>query len=432
MVDTTLPTISDFIPEIVCLGVDCLVCGILYSAYFFTNRAITSVSSAAIFDLEKKPHDAELFRNEIHTHPRATLNADGETCIPYAVIRGNVQPVSNSLELTTGSIDGEANTALQNLQGVIRQFAIIEHKKTMSRTGFWYDSERIIHEYANHVPFCLVPQGCLNTKSIFGNKLLDSNCRKVEVLDWSDASILDLDVTRDSFEASPNSLSDNVWGWIVGDRPKGIQTTEKMLLNSTTLTAVGEIAISTDTGNIKIQAPSSGQNYYLVRDTAKGLVKNLGENSRILRNTLIFFGGIGTIILSIGAYRYLKRFRLYKESQRLRTELEEIVQARQNRSRNLHNESSTIQRTTSNSNIHNQDQSSSETVNISVDEPETDSLGVSAQTCIVCLSEQREVILLNCGHVCVCAGCAMEIMQTRALCPICRATIDRVAPAFIA
>jgi hypothetical protein len=162
------------------------------------------------------------------------------------------------------------------------------------------------------------------------------------------------------------------------------------------------------------------------------LVKNLGENSRILRNTLIFFGGIGTIILSIGAYRYLKRFRLYKESQRLRTELEEIVQARQNRSRNLHNESSTIQRTTSNSNIHNQDQSSSETVNISVDEPETDSLGVSAQTCIVCLSEQREVILLNCGHVCVCAGCAMEIMQTRALCPICRATIDRVAPAFIA
>ena len=54
MVDTTLPTISDFIPEIVCLGVDCLVCGILYSAYVFTNRAIASVSSAASFDLEKK------------------------------------------------------------------------------------------------------------------------------------------------------------------------------------------------------------------------------------------------------------------------------------------------------------------------------------------------------------------------------------------
>ena len=109
-----------------------------------------------------------------------------------------------------------------------------------------------------------MPQG-LNTKGIFATKLLDSNCRRVEVLDWSDASILDLDVTKDSFEASPNSLSDNVWGWIVGDRPKGIQTTEKMLLNGTTLTAVGEIVISKDTDNIKIQAPSSGENYYLVK-----------------------------------------------------------------------------------------------------------------------------------------------------------------------
>ena len=61
MVDTTLPTISDFIPEIVCLGVDCLVCGILYSAYVFTNRAITSVSTAASFDLEKKVIYVKLF-----------------------------------------------------------------------------------------------------------------------------------------------------------------------------------------------------------------------------------------------------------------------------------------------------------------------------------------------------------------------------------
>ena len=162
------------------------------------------------------------------------------------------------------------------------------------------------------------------------------------------------------------------------------------------------------------------------------MVKNLGDNSRILRNTLIFFGGIGTIVLSIAAYRYLKRFRLYKESQRVRTELEDIVQARQNRSRNLHDESPTLQRSIRNSNVNNQDESSLETINNLTVEPESNSLGVSAQTCIICLSEQREVILMDCGHVCVCAGCAMEIMQTRAQCPICRAPIDRVAPAYIA
>ena len=54
MVETTLPTISDFIPEIICLGVDCLVCGILYTAYFVTNRSISEISKAANFDLEKK------------------------------------------------------------------------------------------------------------------------------------------------------------------------------------------------------------------------------------------------------------------------------------------------------------------------------------------------------------------------------------------
>ena len=80
-------------------------------------------------------------------------------------------------------------------------------------------------------------------------------------MDWSEAAVLDLDVTMDSFESAPSNLSDNVWGWFVGDRPKGVQTTEKMLLNGTTLTAIGELAISKDTGDIKIQAPSNGENY---------------------------------------------------------------------------------------------------------------------------------------------------------------------------
>ena len=54
------------------------------------------------------------------------------------------------------------------------------------------------------------------------------------------------------------------------------------------------------------------------------------------------------------------------------------------------------------------------------------------RSCVVCLGQQREVILLDCGHVCVCADCATEIMRTRPLCPVCRASIARVAPAFIA
>ena len=84
-------------------------------------------------------------------------------------------------------------------------------------------------------------------------------------MDWSEAARLDLDVTKDTFEASPNAITDHLLGWFVGDRPKGVQATEQMLLNGTTLTAIGELAISKDTGELRIQCPSNGQNYYLIK-----------------------------------------------------------------------------------------------------------------------------------------------------------------------
>ena len=128
----------------------------------------------------------------------------------------------------------------------------------------------------------------------------------------------------------------------------------------------------------------------------------------------------------------MKRIRSVQEANRVRTELQEIIQARQERIR-LDDSSATSNREM---NVSNSDESQGETgsqQNIpSSNEGQGDGASVSPQTCVVCLSESREVILMNCGHVCVCAGCAMEIMATRPICPICRATIDRVAPAFIA
>ena len=85
-----------------------------------------------------QPHDIESFRNEIISHPNATINTEGEKCVPYAVIRGNIQPASKSLEPNIGNPDVDSKSlGLKHLEGVIRQFAITEHKKTMSRTGFW-------------------------------------------------------------------------------------------------------------------------------------------------------------------------------------------------------------------------------------------------------------------------------------------------------
>ena len=53
----------------------------------------------------------------------------------------------------------------------------------MSRTGFWIDTEKLIHQYTNDAPFCLS-----NSKeSVFS---LVKPC--VEVQDWSDSARIDL------------------------------------------------------------------------------------------------------------------------------------------------------------------------------------------------------------------------------------------------
>ena len=52
-------------------------------------------------------------------------------------------------------------------------------------------------------------------------------------------------------------------------------------------------------------------------------------------------------------------------------------------------------------------------------------------SCVVCLGAEREVILLPCGHVCVCADCADILITAGHTCPVCRASIDTVLPAYV-
>ena len=51
--------------------------------------------------------------------------------------------------------------------------------------------------------------------------------------------------------------------------------------------------------------------------------------------------------------------------------------------------------------------------------------------CVVCLEAKREVILLDCGHVCSCRKCADILWLEEQLCPVCRAEIRTIKTAFI-
>ena len=65
-----------------------------------------------------------------------------------------------------------------------------------------------------------------------------------------------------------------------------------------------------------------------------------------------------------------------------------------------------------------------------VPEPEEEGAS-SALQCVVCLTAGREVILLDCGHVCACRQCADTLLREEHPCPVCRAEIRTVKPAFI-
>ena len=295
-----------------------------------------------------------------YVQDHGTRNDSEETSVPYVIIRGSVQPAKTSLH----------SHYFQDIQGVIRQFSVTEHKRSLSRAGFWYDSTRTIQTSSNAVPFYI------------GQVLVDQE----------NAYELDLEVTYDKFDPAPNSLGDHVWGWVIGDRSKGVQSTEKMLVNNTELTAIGELVKSGD--KLTIQAPEN-VDFYLVKDTPKALIKKLEGGSSAIKFCLVIFSGLGLAIGAYAGYKYYKKWKEWKASQRSRDTLRTIIE---DRGRNSDQPSSPMS---------------------------------EHQNCVVCLGQQREVILLDCGHVCVCADCAQEIMRTNPTCPVCRAYIERVAPAYI-
>ena len=109
---------------------------------------------------------------------------------------------------------------------------------------FRYDSERVIQTHSNQVPFCLVAPGLqqkMSANDALWNAIGGRKVAKklgVEVTDWSEATRMDMDVTKDIFEAAPSGLADHVWGWVEGEKQLGLQNKECMLLNGTTLTAM--------------------------------------------------------------------------------------------------------------------------------------------------------------------------------------------------
>jgi hypothetical protein len=48
--------------------------------------------------------------------------------------------------------------------------------------------------------------------------------------------------------------------------------------------------------------------------------------------------------------------------------------------------------------------------------------------CKVCLDEEKDTLIMPCGHLCVCKDCSIMLKEKNPLCPMCRQAIGSLIP----
>ncbi|KAF7662714.1 hypothetical protein LDENG_00227590 [Lucifuga dentata] len=300
------------------------------------------------------------------------LNVTPGKCLQYAVIEGAVQPIGVPLR----------SHFQEESIGVMQKFTVREHKLVWN--GFvrtWTDSERILYETVSSVPFTLV----------------GSDEARVRVLGPLEASGLHMEVTHEKFHQATYKFTDILDQYLHGEKSKGQMETEEMIKVGCTLTGVGELILDKD-HNMALCPPSDGSQYFLSTvdfDTLRAVQQKEAGSWKVLA---LVFALAGAAVLLWVSRRYYFKLKIHWEQERQKREFERL-RGEVSRLRSAITSSETLQ-----------------------DD------GLVENACVICLSQKRDCVLLNCGHVCCCISCYRALPQPT--CPICRQTISRVVPVF--
>lgn len=292
------------------------------------------------------------------------LKVTPEACLQYAVIEGVVQPVGKPL----------ASYFQNEIVGVLQRFMLKEHRlvwNSLSRT--WTDNERVLHQRVNAVPFVLV----------------GSDDIRVKVQYPLQANGVYMEITHEKFHQVNYGLSDIVGQYLSGEKLKGQLETEEMLKVGTTLTGIGELILDTD-GTLSLRPPSNGSQYFLSIadfDTLRGNQESTASWWKALAIASALAGA--AILLWVGR-RYYCRLKVRWEQEQERREFERLL--------------AEAPRACTQAEEH------------------------IENACVICLSQPRNCILLDCGHVCCCHRCYQALPHPQ--CPICRQNISRVVPLY--
>ena len=87
-----MPDWADFVPELVCLGVDLVIAGVLCKCYENANKVVRDLNSATQLTVDSGLKDG------IRSHPEAMVDEANDTVtVPYVALRGVVTPLGKSV-----------------------------------------------------------------------------------------------------------------------------------------------------------------------------------------------------------------------------------------------------------------------------------------------------------------------------------------------
>lgn len=229
---------------------------------------------------------------------------------------------------------------------------------------FRHNTRRTISTVVNSIPFAL------NSP--------DSKI-KVNVEEPLAASGLNYTIIYDKYDPINASVSENLVQWASGEKTKAIQTVEHAILDGTTLTAVGQVRFTN--GDLVVGPPTNGRQYFLSKLPLDGLIRDKKSGNKIWKYVTIAFSLTGGVLFLLWLYKKWRRRR------------EQVVNFGVN------------------------------PANVA-DTPELEA--ADEQSCVICLTRRRNVVILDCGHICACRLCATQVKT----CPVCRAEIVRLVPTY--